>query len=401
MKDLVFHSLSMRKVQTVSVVLAVALSVMTLLALTMVYGGVQQGVAVNEQRSGAEALVVSADAAATVDDSELLFTGAPAPIYFPAETAERIAAIDGVERSTVQFFTQTLDESCCSTIGATRLIGVDFATDWTVQPFATRELPDTIGEKAVVIGANVGGEPGEGVRLLSDGFTVYDKLQPSGTDLDNSILMDIDVARQISAEAQGLGYLWKKYGEPDQIVSALLFDFDDDVARNITENRIRALGGVGVVERSTVVAESQKSLEAVFAILLGVGIIMLVATVVQLFARFYTCVWDRKSELALYRAIGASAKDLRKLIGAEAAIDTGAGYAIGVVAGVALYFGLLGLLQGSSSFPFIGLEWWAVVLVALGLLVLFALLTALAILMPLRQIGRLDPSLAMQQGDID
>ena len=40
-------------------------------------------------------------------------------------------------------------------------------------------------------------------------------------------------------------------------------------------------------------------------------------------------------------------------------------------------------------------------LVALGLLVLFALLTALAILMPLRQIGRLDPSLAMQQGDID
>lgn len=401
MRDLVLHSLSMRKVQTASVVLAVTLSVMTLLALVMVFGGVRQGVAVNEQRSGAEALVVSADAAATVDDSELLFTGAPAPIYFPEETAERIAQMEGVERSTTQFFTQTLDESCCSTIGATRLIGVDFSTDWTVQPFATRQLPSELGPDMVVVGANVGGEPGEGVRLLADGFTVFEKLAPSGTDLDNSILMDIDVARQTSAEAQGLGYLWKKYGEPDDIVSAVLFDFDDSVARNITENRIRALGGVGIIQRSTVVAESQKSLEAVFAILLGVGVAMLVATIVQLFARFYTCVWDRKSELALYRAIGASAKDLRRLIGAEAAIDTGGGYILGLAGGIALYFGLLGLLQGTSSFPFIGLEPWVVALVALGLLALFALLTALAIVVPLRQIGRLDPSLAMQQGDID
>ena len=391
----------MRKVQTASVILAVALSAMTLLALVMVFGGVRQGVAANEERSGAEAIVVPADAAATVDDSELLFSGAPAPIYFSAETADRIAQIDGIERSTAQFFTQTLDRSCCSTTGATRLIGVDFATDWTVQPFATRQLTDQLGPDMVVVGANVGGNPGDPVRLLSDGFTVYDKLAPSGTDLDNSILLDISVARRISADAQGLGHLWKKYGEPDQLVSAVLFDFDDNVPRNITENRITAIGGVSVIERSAVVADSQKSLEAVFAILLGVGVTMLVATIVQLFARFYTCVWDRKSELALYRAIGASAKDLRKLIGAEAAIDVGAGYVVGVAGGVALYFGLLGLLQGSSSFPFIGLTPWAVALVALGLLALFALMTALAILVPLRQIGRLDPSLAMQQGDID
>lgn len=169
----------------------------------------------------------------------------------------------------------------------------------------------------------------------------------------------------------------------------------------MVENRITALGGVSVLERTAVVAEAQQGLEAVFAILLGVGVVMLLTTVVQLFARFYTCVWDRKGELALYRAIGASAKDLRRLIGAEAAIDTGVGYAIGLAAGIALYFGLLALLQGSTAFPFIGLAPWVVALVALGLLVVFALLAGLAIAMPLRQIGRLDPSLAMQQGDID
>ena len=401
MRDLIRHSLAMRKVQTASVVLAVALSVMTLLALAMVYGGVQQGVRASEERSGAEAMVVSVEAADTLDDSALLFTGAPAPIYFSAETAERIASIEGVARSTAQFFTQSLDRSCCSTTGATRLIGVDFATDWTVQPFATRPLPDSIGPDAVVIGANVGGAPGQRILLLDHWFTVYDQLEPSGSDLDNSLLLDIGQARAVSGASQGLSYLWDKYGQPDELVSAVLFDFADDAQRNRVENRITALGGVEVIERSAVVAESQRSLAAVFAILLGVGVVMLVSTVVQLFARFYTCVWDRKSELALYRAIGASARDLRSLIGWESAIVTGVGYLVGVAGGVALYFGLLELLRGSSSFPFIGLAPWAAVLVALGLLAVFALLAALAIVMPLRQIGRLDPSLAMQQGDID
>ncbi len=401
MRDLVLHSLAMRKVQTASVMLAVALSVMTLLALAMVFGGVRQGVAANEERSGAEAMVVPADAADTVDGSALLFTGAPAPIYFPAETAERIAGIDGIARSTTQFFTQSLDRSCCSTTGATRLIGVDFATDWTVQPFATRPLPDAIGPDAVVIGANVGGAPGQSILLLDHWFTVYDQQEPSCSDLDNSLLLDIGEARAVSGASAGLGYLWDKYGQPDSLVSAVLFDFEEGAARNMVENRITALGGVSVLERTAVVAEAQQGLEAVFAILLGVGVVMLLTTVVQLFARFYTCVWDRKGELALYRAIGASAKDLRRLIGAEAAIDTGVGYAIGLAAGIALYFGLLALLQGSTAFPFIGLAPWVVALVALGLLVVFALLAGLAIAMPLRQIGRLDPSLAMQQGDID
>lgn len=401
MKSLVLHSLGMRKVQTVSVIAAVALSVMVTLALVMVFCGVHQGVQANEQRSGAQAIVVPSNAAESVDDSALLFSGAPAPIYFSADVADRVAGIPGVARSTPQFFTQSLDHSCCSTVGATRVIGVDFSTDWTVQPFAPHALPDAIGEDQIIIGANVGGAPGERILLLGKSFTVFERLEASGTDLDNSMLLDIDVARSLSRASEGLGYLWKKHGDPETLLSAVLFDFEPDAARNIVSNRITAAGGVTVIERSEVVASSQQSLEAVFVILLGVSAIMLVSTALQLFARFYTCVWDRKSELALYRAVGASAKDLRRLIGLEATIDTGAGYVIGIGGGLALYAGLLALLQQSSAFPFIGLQPWAVVLVALGLLALLVVLAACAVAVPLRQIGRLDPSVAMQQSDID
>ncbi len=401
MKEMILHSLGMRKVQTFSVILAVALSVMTLLALTMIYGGVLQGVDANEKRSGAQALVVPVEAKSTLDDSALLFTGAPAPIYFQKDIAEKIANLDGIERSTIQFYTQTLDESCCSTIGATRLIGVDLSTDWTIQPLASKELPDKLGEGNVVIGANVGSGPGTPVTLLGTTFNIYDQLAPSGTDLDNSILLDIDEARKISENSKGLSYLWQKYGNAEDLVSTVLFDYKEGVDRFRVTNSITAINGLSVIERSDVVAESQRSLEAVFAILFGVGIIMLIVTIVQLVARFYTCVWDRKSELALYRAIGASSRDLKALIGCESAITTGIGYVFGIILGIALYFGLLELLQDSSSFPFIGLAPWMVVLAAIALLCVFAILTAIAIVVPLRQSGRLDPSLAMQQGDID
>ena len=90
----------MRKVLTASVVLAVAVSVMALFALGLTYGGVQQGVRASAERGGAQIMVVPRDAAADVSDTALLFTGAPAPVYFPVSTAEAIGEVEGVGRAT-------------------------------------------------------------------------------------------------------------------------------------------------------------------------------------------------------------------------------------------------------------------------------------------------------------
>ena len=93
MRRLIAHSLKMRKVLTASVVLAVAVSVMALFALGLTYGGVQQGVRASAERGGAQIMVVPRDAAADVSDTALLFTGAPAPVYFPVSTAEAIGEL--------------------------------------------------------------------------------------------------------------------------------------------------------------------------------------------------------------------------------------------------------------------------------------------------------------------
>lgn len=400
MKELVLHSLRMRKVSTASVVLSVALSVTVFFALGMAYGGVQNGVATSLARGGADLLVVPSSAADEVSDSALLFTGAPAAIYFSEDVYEKVAAADGVACATRQFYSQSLNQPCCSDDGMTRVIGVDFSTDWTVQPFTSYDLSRGLADDEIVVGSGASGTVGQTTMLLGRSFKVVARLDPSGTDLDASMLLNIDVARELSAQAQGLSYLWDRYGAPDALLSGVLVKVEDgaDLARLTTS--IENAGDVKVIRRSSVVQSSQEQLQTVFSVLLAAGVAMLVVTLVQLFARFYSCVWERKSELALYRAVGASVRQVRRLIEGEVALITGAGLVLGFALGAGVYAWLVSLLGQSASFPFIALGPGPVAVLVAGLVVLFAVLALVSIAAPLRQIARLDPSLAMQQGDI-
>lgn len=401
MKDLILHSLKMHKVQTVSVTLSVAISVMALFALVLTYGGVQGGVQLNAQRSGAQIMVVPVEAAAELSGEDLLFTGAPASYYLNDDVMQRVASTEGVTRTTAQFFGQTLDASCCSVDTASRLIGVDFTTDWTIRPFAHINIPDHLGADEVIVGSGAAGNEDGTITLLGHQYKVIDRLEPSGSGLDQSILLDIDVVREICGESADLAYLWNKYGDPESLVSCILVDYEDQEQYDRLIVRLANIDGVRVLERSAIVNESQGQLETVFAILLGAGVLMLISTLVQLFARFYSCVWDRKSELALYRAIGANRTQLRKLIGGEVAVIVAVGLVAGLILGFILYQVLIGMLQNGAAFPFVSLSAGMMVGVGVAFIAVFALIALAAIGVPLSQLGRLEPSLVMQQGDID
>ncbi len=401
MLTLLKQSLAKHAIQTAAMIISVAMSVMAILAVILVSAGVTAGIEASSERSGAQFLVVPREAADEIDDSALLFTGAPVPFYLSRDIASNIEEIDGVTAVSAQFFTQTLNASCCSTDTATRLIGVDFSTDWTVQPFCDEKLPDTLDDRSVIVGADVAGEKGETIYLLGEAFTVYAKLAPSGGDLDDSLLLDIDAARALAKEQPDFAHFWNKFGQPEDLVSCILFDVGESAQKNVVINKITAQGGVSVIERSAVVADAQKDLESILTVVLCLSAMMLVSTTVQLFARFFTCVWDRKSELALYRAIGATRGDIRRLIGGEIALVVGVGLCVGIALGFAFESLLVAIMTSSSAFPFITPEPMEMA-GAVGIVVgVFAVLAVLAVAWPLYQIGRIDPSLAMQQGDID
>lgn len=56
-------------------------------------------------------------------------------MYLPADVERTVAETAGVEQATPQFFTQTVNQSCCSVIGVTRVVGIDMETDFIVGPW--------------------------------------------------------------------------------------------------------------------------------------------------------------------------------------------------------------------------------------------------------------------------
>ena len=89
----------------------------------------------SRERLGADIMVLPAGASGNA--SEVLFCAEPVNVYLPASAAEAVAATEGVAASTPQcaFFTQTVDQSCCSVVGVTRVVGIDATTDFVLAPW--------------------------------------------------------------------------------------------------------------------------------------------------------------------------------------------------------------------------------------------------------------------------
>lgn len=400
MKKLIFHSVNKRKVQSLSTLAAVAGSVAVLFALFLVYQGVTGGISASGQRLGADILVIPAEAERLLSENDLLFTGAPAVIYMSQDCAGQVAGIDGVERVTSQFFGQTLNASCCSATGEVRLIGFDGESDWLIRPWANQVIGRELAPDEIIVGSKVKGFDDPSAHILGHPVRVAAVLDSTGTNLDESILMNMDTVRAFSGDIAGYDHFWAKYGSPETLVSALLVQVEKGKSASVA-GAIARLGNFKIIQANQVLKTIQEQMNTVFILMLGCGILLGLVSILQLYARFYSMAWDRKGELGLYRALGATKGDLRQLIAGEAMVLIAGGLLLGLALGGGLYALILNLLQRQNAFPFIPPQGLTVALGMGGLIFLFVVVGILAVGVPLRQVGKIDPSLAMQRGDID
>ncbi len=311
-----------------------------------------------------------------------------------------MAAIPGVARVTPQFFAQTLSEACCD-VSATRLIGFDPNTDWLTRSWVKNLPGGTLGPDQILMGSGVTGVNGKTVTILGKQFQVAAVLDPTATSLDNSIMMPIDTARSVAKTSPYLQLFWGKWGDPQGLISALLVDVAPHVQKIDVVIAIDELGNFNVIQASDVLQNIKDQMNILFLIMLGGGLLAAAASVFQFFARFFSLAWDRKGEWGLYRALGATRRDLKLLVAGEALTLTLGG----VIAGLALGYGFFSLifdfLQGQKAFPFIAPSPGSVLLGIAAIAVFFALLGILSAWWPANQSGKIEPSSAMALGDID
>ena len=120
---------------------------------------------------------------------------------------------------------------------------------------------------------------------------------------------------------------------------------------------------------------------------MSVGTAPLAVTLVGLFGTLGRTVIERRQELAIRAAIGASPARILRLVMSSSLIVTGIGLAVGLGAAAAAGRGLAGLLYGVSPYDPMTFATVAALVVAAALA---------ASIIPARRAARLDPIIALR-----
>ncbi len=172
---------------------------------------------------------------------------------------------------------------------------------------------------------------------------------------------------------------------------------NEDIPALVEDARVLGLTLSPRSEEGRKAANVLAILTVVFAL---ISLIILAISAINITHTFLMLVTERRTEIAVYRAVGATLWDIRGLILAEAtwlglvggAAGVLAGYGVSVAANL-LAAPVLGRIPGSPSNLFVFSPW--VVLAGLACAVLFALVGAYV---PARAAARTDPAIVLMQG---
>lgn len=394
-----WENVTRRKGQTIITVLITALTVLTFVMAFSVLSTLQEGLKLSSARLGADVIVLPNKSNA--DAFQTIFTAEPVNIYMAESMVNEITRVDGVEMLTTQFFTQSLDESCCSIGGAKRLVGYDPDTDFILKPWLSEQNIQRLGDDEIIIGGKIPSFLGNRASILGETFTVIGSLYPTGSGMDETIFMNIDVARNLAQNSPYLESLWKKQS-PKESISAILIKVEEgfdstEVAANINDLELTVVA----VATSEIVTSMRSNMSIISKLVFALWLSVFFVASLALIGRFTALARERKKEIGLLRAIGVQRSSIFKLIVMEAWLMAGTGGVVGSLLGV---FGVSYILTALSSSMDLAVGQWslgsALTSGLLGIAVAL-LLGLLASVYPAWKSSRLDPQEAITRGELD
>lgn len=396
---LIWKSLLHRRLQSIAVIVAIAVGVAIVFSVGVMYNGVSSGMELSKQRMGADIVIVPYGV--TLEPSLLLFGGATANSYMPKTYVEGVRNVPGVRAVTPQFYTHSLTADCHDIGMQNRMIGYDVTSDWIIAPWLKKVHKTELTDDEVILGAKVPTWTQDKISILGKWYNIVAVAEETGTTLDYSLLVSMNEARRVAGKDTALKQIWAKQGPPSELISTILVQVEDDADIN---NVVTAIQNVGLM-KPIVAAEVKKRIAdhfTVFVFLIGgVGLLTIVTSLLQLFSRFYTLTWERQAEWGLYLAFGATGRDISAVIVGEAAAVSLTGSIAGLLLGGGLYKASLQLLEAYQSFPFVQPAWSFIAAMALGITALFTGLGAVAAWLPAYRGSRIDPSIIMTRGEFD
>jgi putative ABC transport system permease protein len=401
MLKIALSNITRRRNNSIMAVICIALAVGIFTLIWSVFSLSSSGLELSQSRLGADVLIYPSHA--QVDEEKLLFSGLAEMVYMDEEAFS--AAIAGdlapkIEETSAQFFLQTLPNAgCCEVTEAFRIVGVEIESDFILKAWLEQEGIESLNDQEIIVGRNVGKKAGDTTLILNSLFTVKGVLHKTGTGMDKTIFMNMDMARRLADQTFPLTYLG--VDSVDSAVTCYLLKLKDGTdATTFVEELQNKSTDINVAS----VRETQSQLRTQIAlfskILFLFWIAILILCTIALVSLFRGLIYGRKKEIGYLRAIGMQRKEIYLMFLWEIGLLGAMGGILGGVAGVLLVNPLLSQIQSLLTIP-TG-EWT----VSMGLMRVFSgiglslLLCALIAVVPVSNLSKLAPYEVISEGEI-
>ncbi len=384
--------------RSVTAALAACLACGLVFAATAMLHSVDRTLDEAARRLGADIMVVPEGHRA--EASKLLIAGQPSNFYMNESVMPLIRGVDGVQIASPQLFLTSAELVCCST-PRVLLVGYDPATDFTVTPWVRYTHASVVEDAASVIVGSTTLYAVEGTYMTFYGklFHMVSSIQPTGMGfLDDSIFMTLEDARDMVRISQERSSSPLSVA-PDQISSVLVKVRKRADVAAVADAIASIVPGVQVIQVPDLTVAVRRDIGASDWGIVAAGVASWLMTLLVVGVTFSLAVNERRREIGLLRAMGATKGHVIRLFVLEAMIVTLPGALFGVLGGWLVLGGYrqvasadMGVLTFLPPSPYVLVSFAAACVAAI---VASGTLAALA---PAVRSARMDPYDAIREG---
>jgi len=328
---LAYQNLQVKHLRLYIILIGVSIVIGVLFASSILIAGIYYSLERGLSKLGADLLVIPKES--LVNLKSALLTGEPSTFYMDKSILEEIRALKGVKRASGQVFLTSATGDCC-VVGNSFLIGFDPYNDFTVMPWVVKKMGDSFPEDGAIIGGMLPWNLGDRLKFFGIPLTVWGQLERTGIGLyDNAIFFHMKKAYEMSEKSQTDPSIQPLKPFKDKISGVLVQLSVGAKIPFITFSILRSHPELKVVTTGNIQTSARQTTVAVFFGVMVLIVVLVLSNVLMINAIFSAVVNERRRELGIMRAIGATKNSIFKLIVYESTMVT-------------LLSGLLGMIVG-------------------------------------------------------
>jgi len=395
--NIVIQNIKRKPFRSLALVLSVAIAAATLFAGTIFVSSVLESVELGAKRLGADVIVLPEEYEGKPEST--LISGKPSMVYMDRSVLDKVREVDGVARASPQVFVESAQASCCSQ-WKLLLVGFDRHSDFTLKPWASNALDRPLKKHEIILGGAYYWEPGVQLYFYGVRYTIAAKIQSMGVDyFDHSAFLPMETVYQMAEESRLRGDVVDLNLSRGQISTVLVKTKEGISNERVAVRTEYAVEGIKAIPAQKAVSSVKTQLFSLLKGLFALSAVIWIVAIVMIGAVFSMIVNERKRELGLLRAMGATKNFVFKEILGEAIFITSMGGVLGVIVGGATYTIFKNKVVESLGVPYLlpsTTEIAALVLATLGLSIVIGAISALY---PAYSSSRTEPYEAIRAGE--